>query len=79
MCRSVCNAQQSFAKEFDFAFNRGAKKEKALDQTVDTDSEEDMMQFILSVIFFLSLINISMDNISKAYRTKFMAVFTCWG
>lgn len=48
--RAVCNAQQSFAKDFHFAHMRGTQSVNASGDTIDEDSQDDMMDFLLKVM-----------------------------
>ncbi len=45
----MCNAQQSFAKDFDFAFNRGTDDSDSINDTITEDNQDEMMDFLFAV------------------------------
>lgn len=55
---SVCNAQQSFSKEFHYAANRGKSQQEADNDTISEDSQDEMIDFLLAVITFAVAIKV---------------------
>jgi hypothetical protein len=48
--RSACNAQQSFAKKFNYSYGRGkADNDLSDNDTISEDQQSEMLEFLLDV------------------------------
>jgi len=48
-CRSVCNAQHSFAEEFNFSAARGVQDDLGDNDVIEEDEQAELLDFLVDV------------------------------